>query len=204
MKKKLVAVSLCALIIGVGVVTYTNRGFIKGEVMQTQAQRQPEATRAFPKLDTNEFSETQPRLLTQLKTEYEKKPVSFDENVLEYTNGVKEPWCADFVSWQMKELGQPFANPHSGNWRIPGVYTLREYYQAERRWQTAGDYVPKFGDVAIYAASPTRSHTNFVLSVNVKTQTMLTVGGNEEGRVRIKTKSYLPPHEDLVGFGLLK
>jgi hypothetical protein len=203
MKKQLfvAAVMVAIVILGIG---YASRATIKSTVMQIQARHQSAVTTPFPQLDTTGFTEVQLQLLEQLKAEYAKKPVSFDAAVLQYTDGVKEPWCADFVSWQMKELGQPLVNPHSGGWRIPGVYTLREYYQAESRWQSAGTYVPKFGDVAIYARSPAQSHTNIVLSVDTKSQTMQTIGGNEEGRVRIKTKSYLPPHEDLAGFGLLR
>ena len=191
---------LCCVGLSVG---YTSRNAIQGEVMQVQARRQPKAASSFPVIDTTNFAPLQLALLTQLKTEYSKKPVSFDAAVLQYTQGVKEPWCADFVSWHMKELGKPFINPYSGSWRIPGVYTLREYFQSEGHWQIAGDYIPKFGDVAIYARSPAQSHTNIVLSVDTKRQTMQTIGGNEEGRVRIKTKSYLPPHEGLVGFGTM-
>lgn len=203
MNKRYSIILAAVLVLSGAVVAYANRAFIKGEVMQVQAQHQSVVTTEFPKIDTTGFSKTQLKLLAQLKAEYQKKPVSFDESVLKYTAGVKEPWCADFVSWHMKELGQPLVNPNSGGWRIPGVYTLREYYQAEKRWQPAGSYVPKFGDVAIYAHSPAQSHTNFVLAVDTRKQTMLTIGGNEEGRVRVKTKSYLPPHEDLSGFGTL-
>lgn len=204
MNKRYYIIFTAALVLLGAIVAYANRTIIKGEVMQVQAQHQPGLTAEFPRIDTDGFTNTQLKLLAQLKVEYQKKPVSFDANVLKYTAGVKEPWCADFVSWHMKELGQSLVNPNSGGWRIPGVYTLREYYQAENRWQPAGQYVPKFGDVAIYAHSPAQSHTNFVLSVDTKTHTMQTIGGNEEGRVRVKTKSYLPPHEDLAGFGLLK
>lgn len=204
MKIKYLIILAVVIVFLVALGAYLNRSFIKGEVMRVQAQLQPEVTAQFPNIDATGFNDTQLKLLAQLKAEYQKKPVSFDTNVMKYTAGVKEPWCADFVSWHMKALGQPLVNPNSGGWRIPGVYTLREYYQAEKRWQSAGTYVPKFGDVAIYAHSPAQSHTNFVLSVDTKYKTMVTVGGNEEGRVRIKTKSYLPPHEDLSGFGILK
>ena len=53
--------------------------------------------------------------------------------------GVEEPWCADFVSWIMREAGLPLSNPNSGHWRIPGVYTWQEYYQSQSRFQEVGD-----------------------------------------------------------------
>lgn len=183
---------------------YVHRAELKAEVMQLQAQHQPAVTTSFPLLDTNGFSETQLRLLAQLKLEYDKKPLSFDPTVLKYTDGVKEPWCADFVSWNMRELGQPLVNPNGGGWRIPGVYTLREYYQSAGRWKPAGDYVPTFGDVAIYAKTPAKSHTNFVLKVDTKTRTMVTIGGNEQGRLRLSARSYSPPIGDIAGFGSLQ
>lgn len=184
--------------------TYTLRHQIKGQVMAIQAHREPQPATEFPAIDAAHFTPNQIKLLHQLQAEYAKHPVSFDENVLHYTNGAQEPWCADFVSWNMRELGKPLSNPHNGGWRIPGVYTLREYYQSTGRWQAAGAYIPKFGDTAIYAKSPAQSHVNFVLSVDTSNQTMVTLGGNEEGHVKIKTKSYLPPHEDLAGFGMLE
>lgn len=66
-----------------------------------------------------------------------------------------EPWCADFVSWVYKEAGHPLKNPNSGSWRIPGTYTLREYYEAQGAFRPADSgYEPQLGDVAIYEDSP--------------------------------------------------
>ena len=205
-RRKSLAITVVGVIIGVLSLTgaYMMRHQIKGQVMAAQAHREPRPVMEFPTIDTESFTPNQIKLFDQLKAEYAKHPVSFDANVLRYTDGVKEPWCADFISWNMRELGRPFSNPNSGGWRIPGVYTLREYYQSTNRWQAAGTYVPKFGDAAIYAKTPSQSHVNFVLSVDTGNQTMITIGGNEEGNVKIKTKSYLPPNEDLAGFGMLE
>lgn len=196
-----------AIVVAVGgalAIGYNERHRIKGQVMQIQAHREPTPMAEFPYIDTASLSPIQQKLLAQLKAEYALHPVSFDQNVLKYTDGVQEPWCADFVSWNMRELGQPFVNPSSGGWRIPGVYTLREYYQSKDRWRQSGAYIPQFGDVAVYAKSPSQSHTNIVLTVDTTNHTMLTIGGNEEGHIKIKTKSYLPPHEDIAGFGALE
>lgn len=206
MRKRIYIIAAVSLVLVVGTVgTFYERHSIKAVVQEKVAQSQSVPKDAFPAIDETSLTATEKQLLAQLKTEYAKKPVSFDANVLAYTDGAKEPWCADFVSWNMKQLGQPFVNPNSGGWRIPGVYTLREYYQAQNRWTDASTtFVPKFGDVAIYAKTPSQSHTNFVLSADAKTGKMVTIGGNEEGRVRVKTKFYTPGHEDLAGFGHLQ
>lgn len=197
----LIAILLFAVVLGS--ISYLQRQSIITRVQVLLARLEPAPERLFPIIDSQQFSPAQLKLLEQLETEYNKKPTTYDENVLKYTGGVKESWCADFVSWNMKQLGQPLENPHSGGWKIPGVYTLRDYYQAQNRWQSAGSYVPSFGDVAFYVRSPSKSHVNFVLSVDAKASTMTTLGGNEEGYIRIKTKSYLLGKEDLAGFGKL-
>jgi len=154
----------------------------------------------FPNLATAELTPLQKRIVALTKQEYAKKPVSYDANVLKYSQGNKEPWCADFVSWIFMQAGAPFNNPNSGSWRIPGVYTLQEYFQANGTYQEAGPYVPKTGDVAVYHAG--EGHANIVLAV--KNGRMITVGGNESGRVRVETQPYTPGADGLDGFGVLQ
>ena len=199
--------SLMVLLFGCGslIFAYAYRANVRGHVMETQAPLRATLTAVFPSVDIRHFTPAQQQLFDTLKREYGRHPKSFDAAVLEYTAGVQEPWCADFVSWVMRDIGQPLANPHSGSWRIPGVYTLREYYQAAHRWEPASDtYVPTFGDVAIFAKSPSASHTTIVFSVDTKTHTMKTLGGNENSTIAFRTHSYLPSHEDLAGFGTLR
>ncbi|GAB4588666.1 hypothetical protein Ntsu_64980 [Nocardia sp. IFM 10818] len=117
-----------------------------------------------------------------------------------YSEGVDEPWCADFVSWVMREAGRPLANPHSGAWRIPGVYTLEEYYRGEGRFEAwDSGYRPKVGDVVMYTdASPFNQHTNIVIGSDAGT--IITVGGNEFGKITIH--EYRPDTvSGLVGYG---
>jgi len=153
----------------------------------------------FPIISTSQLTTTQQKIVTLARQEYAKKPVSFDANVLKYTDGNKEPWCADFASWIFREAGQPFNNPNSGSWRIPGVYTLEDYFQEKHRWQPAGNYRPQSGDVAIYSKGS--GHTNIVLTV--EGDTMTTIGGNENGHLRIDTLKYTAGTEGLLGFGTL-
>ncbi len=193
------AIALTALL----AIAFIYRNSVRVYTQQVLAQLQPAPDQAFPNIDESLLNGQELKLLKILQTEYAKKPVSFDENVLNYSEGEKQPWCANFVSWVMREVGSPYVNPNSGSWRIPGVYTLREYYQSEKRYVKAGAYTPTFGDVAIYDKTPTNSHTNIVISVDKKAKTMTLIGGNENGRVRvIKNQPYSPGVRDLVGFGV--
>ncbi|APE36745.1 CHAP domain-containing protein [Nocardia mangyaensis] len=149
----------------------------------------------FPVLDSEHLDEQQVALVEVLRREYENPG-----DGPKYAEGVREAWCADFVSWTMREAGRPLANPHSGSWRIPGVYTLTEYYQGVGRF-TPGDvdYRPRTGDVVLYGPnSPLGQHTNIVLKTEGATIT--TIGGNEMGGIRVRT---ITPAEtaDLVGYG---
>lgn len=66
------------------------------------------------------------------------------------------------------------------------MYTLQEYYQATGRFAGVDGYRPQTGDVAMYAeGSPLGLHTNFVVAVDGDAIT--TVGGNEEGGIRVHT-----------------
>lgn len=119
-----------------------------------------------------------------------------------YAEGVEEPWCADFVSWIMREAGRPLSNPNSGHWRIPGVYTLQEHYQAEGRHEPAdGGYQPVVGDVVLYDnVLGVGQHTNIVVAVDGGSIT--TVGGNELGKVRVHDVDWLTDSA-VIGFGRL-
>ena len=196
------AVAVAVLVLAVGVV-FMYRGSVRMATSTVTARLSSSANSQFPAIKTTDLSDSQLKLLQILRDEYAKKPVSFDANVLKYSGGEKQPWCANFVSWTMREAGRPLSNPHSGSWRIPGVYTLKEYFQSQNRYAPAGDYTPAFGDVAIYTKTPTNSHTNLVLNVNTKTKTMTLIGGNENGRVRIiSNQSYALGERNLVGFGV--
>ncbi|MHC9291217.1 CHAP domain-containing protein [Mycobacterium sp. LTG2003] len=148
----------------------------------------------FPALDRAALSPVQQRIVDLLQAQYDAQPAGTT-----YSEGVDEPWCADFVSWVLNEAGRPLSNPHSGHWRIPGVYTLQEYYQAAGRFEAPDGYRPQTGDVALYAdGSPLGLHTNFVLAVDDNGIT--TVGGNEEGDIKVRT---IDPGPWLLGYGRL-
>lgn len=136
---------------------------------------------AFPRIDRTALDPAQARIVDVLQAQYDAQPGGSH-----FSEGVEEPWCADFVSWVLNEAGQPLSNPNSGSWRIPGVYTLQEYFQAAGRFTEPDGYRPRTGDVVMYAdGSPLGLHTNFV--VTVEDNAITTVGGNEEGGIRVHT-----------------
>lgn len=154
-----------------------------------------ERYRSFPTVDRTGLDDTQNRIVDVLRTEFDQQ-----NDGLKYAEGIDEPWCADFVSWVMREAGRPLANPNSGTWRIPGVYTLTEYYQGQNRFEAPG-YRAKTGDVVLYSDSSVfNQHTNIVVAADADTIT--TVGGNEFGRITIHR--FRPTDVNgLVGFGRL-
>ncbi|MFC9551219.1 CHAP domain-containing protein [Rhodococcus sp. NPDC056960] len=157
----------------------------------------PWDTAEFPVVDTRALSPQQARIVGLLEAEHgRQRPGTF------YSEGVEEAWCADFVSWIMREAGQPLSNPNSGYWRIPGVYTLREYYESQSRFEHAGGgYRPTVGDVVLYDNSSwVGQHTNVVVAVDGDRAT--TVGGNEFGRIRVHTLNWTTDSA-VVGFGRL-
>ncbi|ORI18038.1 hypothetical protein BJD99_13285 [Rhodococcus sp. 1163] len=155
----------------------------------------PWDTTAFPDVDASALSSEQAEVVELLRTEHTRQnPGTF------YSDGAEEAWCANFVSWIMREAGQPLSNPNSGGWRIPGVYTLTEYYQDEGRFEPKG-YIPAVGDVVLYDNSSwIGQHTNIVVAIDGNTAT--TVGGNELGKIRVHTVD-VSEDSAVVGFGRL-
>lgn len=151
---------------------------------------------SFPAAGTD-LEPTQARILDVLRTEFDAQPSG-----TKYAEGARESWCADFVSWTLREVGEPLSNPNSGSWRIPGVYTLQEYYESAGRFRPVDSgYVPRTGDVVLYApGSPFGQHTNFVIDYDAGTLT--TVGGNEADAIKAHRFAVADVPE-LVGYGVL-
>lgn len=187
----LVAIVVVAALVGAGVVG----------VRWWQDRAHPPALAGerlteFPAIDRSALDPTQARVLAVAEREFT-APGAGEK----YAEGVREPWCADFVSWVMRESGVPLANPNSGSWRIPGVYTLQEFYAATDRFVPFGDYRPRTGDVLLYRAdSAFGQHTNLVLTADADTVT--TLGGNEFGEIRLH-RFRLAQVPGIVGFGRL-
>ncbi len=149
----------------------------------------------FPDIDTSKLSPVRQRVIQVARQEFATNPPG-----TKYSQGIQEPWCADFVSWVYKESGNQLKNPHTSSWRIPGTITLREYYQQIGRFKSVNSgYTPRPGDVAIYRSSPIfGDHTQIVLKENDGVLT--TVGGNENFKIRVfaNTKKQ---YDGLLGYG---
>lgn len=171
------------------------------------ARLSPAADAPFPTFDTSNLTKQQANIIMLAKQEYLKHPVSYDQNVLKYTDGNKEAWCADFISWAMQQTGNSYKNPNSGSWRIPGVYTLQEFYKTQNKYVSADVmYEPKVGDVAFYIGRHTFdmfSTEHVSLIVEVKGDMMTTIGGNEGGKLRLDSQKISPGENSLIGFGIL-
>lgn len=152
----------------------------------------------FPDIDVGKLSDTQRKIVQLTKQEWTTQPPG-----AKYSQGQTEPWCADFVSWIMKEAGVSLENPQSGGWRIPGTYTLAEYYQTNNLFRSArSGYSPQVGDVVVYRGSPIfGDHTNIVLKND--NGVLTTVGGNEDNRVHV-TVNTKKDYRGLIGYGMLR
>ena len=182
----LAAVVVVILVLGVGVVAW-----------RTVPQRWlPWDTAEFPQVDASQLTPTQNRIVELLRAEHARqRPGTF------YSEGADEPWCANFVSWIMREAGVPLRNPNSGHWRIPGVFTLQEFYEGTGRFEPVGDHTPGVGDVVLYdRSSALGQHTNIVVAVDG--DEAVTVGGNEMRRIRVHQLDW-SSDGGVVGFGRL-
>ena len=149
----------------------------------------------FPTYDEGQLSAARADVIKIIEQEY-RNP----RNILEYSDGIDEPWCADFVSWVYNSAGHKFKNPNSGGWRIPGVSTLKEYFEAENRWHDKDSgSIPEPGDVIIYNGGIFGQHTNIVVSVYYDEIT--TVGGNENGKIMMHKIDYNDGRYGIQGYG---
>ncbi|MGW5384672.1 CHAP domain-containing protein [Nocardia sp. NPDC003963] len=154
----------------------------------------------FPTLDRTALTSEQARIVDAAAAEF-----ATPRTGTGYSEGNEEPWCANFVSWVMRAAGIPLANPNSGSWRIPGVYTLQEYYESAGRFVAAGSgYRPATGDVILYSPeSRYGQHTNIVLAA-ASDGTLTTIGGNEGDAVGIERwDPAAVPDIHIVGYGRL-
>ncbi len=149
----------------------------------------------IPKYEEGQISDTRLDIVKIVEQEY-RNPRS----ALEYSDGIEEPWCADFVSWVYNSAGHKFKNPASGGWRIPGVHTLKEYFEEENRWhEKSSGSIPQPGDVIIYDGGIFGTHANVVVSVYYDELT--TVGGNENGKIMMHRVDYNDNRYSIQGYG---
>lgn len=162
-------------------------------VMTDKSQGEPE----LPVIDTAALSDAQQKIVTLTRQEFTDQSPG-----VKFSQGEHQAWCANFVSWIMNEASVPLKNPHSDNWRIPGTFTLHDYYVAEGRFRAVDSgYEPRVGDVAIYRGSPIfGDHVNIVLKN--ENGMLTTVGGNENNRIRVYENTQ-KQYKGLLGYGIL-
>ena len=198
-KKRCIILSVIVLLLIVPITVITQPKIadkLSSLINSTSFDRSPGES-VFPDIDTANLSPTRQKIISLAKTEFKAQSAG-----TKFSQGAEEAWCANFVSWIMYQADAPLKNPHTGGWRIPGTFTLREYYEANGRFKSANSgYQPLPGDVAIYRNSPVfGDHTNIVLKND--NSVLTTVGGNEANRIRVfvnRDKQY----DGLLGYGVL-
>ncbi len=140
----------------------------------------------------------------------------WDSQVLAYSEGNREDWCADFVSWVYATAGYPLpggsvAHKRSA-WRIPLVYTrfsgtpnLRDIFVFAGTYKTKESrYVPGPGDVVIFARAGA-SHTGIVEKTTPASKsspaTIHTIEGNAGNQVA--RRSYSINDARIDGYGTI-
>ncbi len=139
----------------------------------------------------------------------------FNSAVLKYTDGNREAWCADYVSWVYKTAGYPFAGGLSGGWRWPVAsetygYSLRNYVTYIGKFKARGSYTPIPGDIIFFNPSTFTSHVGIVLSVgdgkvytvegnigNIRTG----VSHNVANGGKVDNRSYSLTDTKILGYG---
>jgi hypothetical protein len=97
-----------------------------------------------------------------------------------FTDGHAEPWCADFVSWVLKETGRPFSGGASGGWRLAWTPDIRAWFTVRGRYRTRAVAQPEPGDVIWFG----RGHVGFVR--RVQGDRIETIEGNAGDAVRLR------------------
>ena len=197
-KKRCFILSVIALLLIVPIVVITQPKIadkLSSLINSVRLDRSP-GEAVFPDIDTANLSPTRQKIISLVKTEFKAQSAG-----VKFSQGAEEAWCANFVSWIMYQAGAPLKNPHTGGWRIPGTFTLREHYETAGRFKPANSgYQPLPGDVAIYRNSPVfGDHTNIVLKNDNGVQT--TVGGNEANRIRVFI-NHDKRYDGLLGYGV--
>ena len=197
-KKRCIILSIIALLLIVLIAVITQPKIadkLSSLINSVRLDRSPGES-AFPDIDTANLSPTRQKIISLAKTEFKAQPAG-----AKFSQGAEEVWCANFVSWIMYQAGAPLKNPHTGGWRIPGTFTLREYYEAASRFKPANSgYQPLPGDVVIYRNSPVfGDHANIVLKND--NGALTTVGGNEANRIRVFI-NHDKRYDGLLGYGV--
>ena len=140
-KKRCIILSVIALLLIVPITVITQPKIadkLSSLINSVRLDRSPGES-AFPDIDTANLSPTRQKIISLAKTEFKAQSAG-----TKFSQGAEEPWCANFVSYIMKQAGVPLKNQHTGGWRIPGTFTLREYYEATGRFKSANSGINRF------------------------------------------------------------
>ncbi len=116
-----------------------------------------------------------------------------------YSDGVEEEWCADFVSWVLKEAGTPFTDGTSGGWRLASVTGVKAWFEKNGGYHDKAGYTPQPGDIQINDnnIAPYNQHVAIVIAVNGNIATI--IGGNDGDTVRMSQQPLDAPY--ITGYG---
>ena len=93
-------------------------------------------------------------------------------------DSANENWCADFVSWVLRQAGAALTGGvDTAGYRIPGVTSLMDWFKTNpnrAQWfDNNGANVPQKGDILIHGSA----HTN--IAVDVRGTVVTEIGGNQ-------------------------
>ena len=124
-------------------------------------------------------------------------------NYIQKFQGNPGSWCADFVSYVLKQAGSPF-NPGTDNWHIPAVNSVQAYFKDKGTFHAArSGYIPKPGDIVIYnqGIGDFPQHVDIIISMDGG-EKFTTIGGNEGNKVnKVQHSSY--NDSGITGFGTI-
>lgn len=105
-----------------------------------------------------------------------------DGSYLKYTGGREVDWCAYFVSWVFEQAGKPLeGGPY------PAVSGMRDYAKERGLYFEKSDtsFTPMPGDIVVFkeGLDPYPSHVNLVITYDSATNTLTTIGGNENDKI---------------------
>jgi hypothetical protein len=115
--------------------------------------------------------------------------------VLRFTDGIAEAWCADFVSWVLRAAGRPFTGGASGGWRLAWTPDVRAWFAARGRYRTRDVAHPQPGDVIWFR----RGHVGIV--VRADQRRVEAVEGNAGDAVRLRVYDDWRANPEIDGFG---
>jgi hypothetical protein len=116
--------------------------------------------------------------------------------ISKYTDGNKEPWCADFVSWVYREAGRPFKPT-----RIASVISVVAYMQENGVYFKNGKGDPTPGDIVNFIGS---GGTHIGIVEKVDGNDLTTIEGNSSNKVSRRVYTNYKLKSNIVGFGRLK